>query len=175
MPESEARLDSSFQAWGQAVDLAQLQVHFHIPCQEEIDFALDLLETLIEPEFALLKGKLSKDERRRSLIILQSLVVGSFHLLPSIESEALPDPSPVPLTSQSQSRYSLYYQHLHSHLHSHPFAKNLRLRLLHEIGTLLGRLLSNDRSAGTKICHLDSLVADQSDDILSLKTALAVS
>ena len=110
---------------------------------EEIDFALDLLETLIEPELALLKKKLSKDEGRRSLIIVHSLVIGSFRLLPPIESEALFDPSPVSLTSQPSSRYPLYYQQLHSHLRSHRFAPNLRLRLLQEIGTLLGTLLSH--------------------------------
>ena len=119
-----------FQTWGQAANVAELQVRFHLPSVEEIEFAGELLETFVEPELQLLKEKssiLSKDERRRSLKILRSVVDGAFRLFPSI----------VPLTS----RYPIYYQHLPKQT----FVMDLRPRLLREIGTVLDRLVS-DRS-----------------------------
>ena len=121
---------------------------------------MDLIETFLEPELQLLKEKsekLSKDERRRSLKIIQSLANGFLYFLPPIDAEPA-DSSFVPLTAKSNSRYPIYYREIHSHLHEQRVAVTLRARLLQEIDTVL-----------------DRLVSELSDDIESITTALSVS
>ncbi|CAF1051733.1 unnamed protein product [Rotaria sp. Silwood1] len=79
-------------AWGQYVDFDKLQVQFHIPNDDEIDFACEFVNTFIYPELTLLneKGlKISNDERLRSLTIIQSIAVGCFRMIPRIESEQI--------------------------------------------------------------------------------------
>ena len=39
----------SFQAWGQYVDFDKLQVQFHIPNENEIDFACEFVNTFMYP------------------------------------------------------------------------------------------------------------------------------
>ncbi len=82
------------QAWGQSVDFDQLQLQFHIPNEDEIDFACEFINTFIYPELTLLneKGlKISNNERLRSLTIIQSIAIGCFRMIPSIESEQIQD------------------------------------------------------------------------------------
>ncbi|CAF4100985.1 unnamed protein product [Rotaria sp. Silwood2] len=80
--------------WGQNVDFNQIQVQYHIPNVDEIDFACDFVNTFIYSELALLKenfSKISKDERQRSLQIIYRIVVGCFRIVPRIESKPVQD------------------------------------------------------------------------------------
>ncbi|CAF4762748.1 unnamed protein product [Rotaria sp. Silwood1] len=137
-------------AWGQYVDFDKLQVQFHIPNDDEIDFACEFVNTFMYPELTLLneKGlKISNDERLRSLTIIQSIAVGCFRMIPRIESEQIQNliPSVVPYESKYQIQFPIYSQEL----------KNLRMRLLIDIGKLL-----------------DLLIENNSDDVASMTTAL---
>jgi hypothetical protein len=74
--------------------LEKLQVRFHIPNEDEIDFTCAFINTFIYPELTLLneKGlKISNNERLRSLTIIQSIVIGCFRMIPRIESEEVQD------------------------------------------------------------------------------------
>ncbi|CAF3608950.1 unnamed protein product [Rotaria sp. Silwood1] len=104
-------------AWGQYVDFDKLQVQFHIPNDDEIDFACEFVNTFMYPELTLLneKGlKISNDERLRSLTIIQSIAVGCFRMIPRIESEQIQNliPSVVPYESKYQIQFPIYSQEL---------------------------------------------------------------
>ncbi|CAF3831402.1 unnamed protein product, partial [Adineta steineri] len=47
-------------AWGQHVEFDKLQVKFHVPNEDEVDFACEFVETFIYPELELLNEKCSK-------------------------------------------------------------------------------------------------------------------
>jgi hypothetical protein len=82
------------QAWGQYVDFDKLQVQFHIPNDDEIDFVCEFVNTFIYPELTLLNetcSQMSNDERLRSLTLVESIAVGCFRIVPRIESKEVPD------------------------------------------------------------------------------------
>ncbi|CAF0870123.1 unnamed protein product, partial [Didymodactylos carnosus] len=140
-------------AWGEHVQFDNLQVQFHIPNAEEVDFACEFIKIYLYPELNLLteKGiKLSNDERLRSLTIVQSIAIGCLAMIPRINSKEVEDlvPSVAPYGSKFYVRYSVYAK-------QPEFDENLRLRLLTDIGKLI-----------------DALAENHSDDASSLKTAL---
>lgn len=78
--------------WGQSIDVDKIQVHFHIPNEDELDFARDFVETFIYPELDLLlqnDAKLSNEERSRSLTMVYHLALGCFRVIPRIPSTAV--------------------------------------------------------------------------------------
>ncbi|CAF4106147.1 unnamed protein product [Rotaria magnacalcarata] len=144
-------------AWGQNVDFDRIQVQYHIPNDEEIDFACDFVNTFMYPELTLLKEnfqKISKDERRRSLAIVYSIAVGCLRIVPRMESKEIQDIALtlVPCKLESHSLYPTYYKQSSS-----KFRENIRMRLLLDIGQLL-----------------DMLIENQSDDVVSIKNALSI-
>ncbi|CAF1351670.1 unnamed protein product, partial [Rotaria sordida] len=82
-------MDESFvdclpiRAWGQHVDFDQLQVQYHFPTVDEIDFACEFVNTFIYAELQLLNEKclnLSKEERLRSLTLIHYIAVGCLRM-----------------------------------------------------------------------------------------------
>ncbi|CAF5080692.1 unnamed protein product, partial [Rotaria sp. Silwood1] len=79
-------------AWGQAADFDHLQIQFHIPNIDEIDFACEFVETFIYFELRLLNEKclkISNNERLRSLTFIHHIAIGCFRMVPHIDSEKL--------------------------------------------------------------------------------------
>lgn len=71
------------------MDLDKLQMEFHIPSQDELDFARDFVETFMYAELNLLlqnDSKLSNEERSRSLAVVHQLARGCARVLPRIPS-----------------------------------------------------------------------------------------
>ncbi|CAF1238427.1 unnamed protein product [Rotaria sordida] len=158
--------------WGQNVDFDQIQVQYHIPNMDEIDFACDFVNTFLYSELTLLKenfSNISKYERRRSLTIINSIAIGCFRIVSRIESKEISDLvlSAVPCNSQSQSLYPIYYKQLNS-----KFRENLRMRLLLDIGKLLGKFCF--KLIAILRISLDMLIENQSDDVVSIKKALTI-
>ncbi|CAF1171345.1 unnamed protein product [Rotaria sordida] len=158
--------------WGQNVDFDQIQVQYHIPNIDEIDLACDFVNTFLYSELTLLKenfSNISKYERRRSLTIISSIAIGCFRIVSRIESKEISDLvlSAVPCNSQSQSLYPIYYKQLNS-----KFRENLRMRLLLDIGKLLGKFCF--KLIAILRISLDMLIENQSDDVVSIKTALTI-
>ncbi|UJR35822.1 hypothetical protein I4U23_028569 [Adineta vaga] len=142
-------------AWGQHVELDDLQVQFHVPNAEEVDFACEFVETFIYPELQLLNEKCSKmsnDERLRSLTLIRFMAIGCFRMVPRIDSPEVTNLvlSVVPFDTRKRAKYTLYAKEPN-------FKENLRIRLLTDIGNLL-----------------DVLVENHSDDASSMKTALKI-
>ncbi|CAF3576941.1 unnamed protein product [Rotaria sp. Silwood1] len=80
--------------WGQNADFDQIQVQYHIPNVDEIDFVCDFVNTFIYSELTFLKEnflKVSKDERLRSLTVISSLAIGCFRIVSRIESKEVPN------------------------------------------------------------------------------------
>ncbi|CAF3626445.1 unnamed protein product [Rotaria sp. Silwood1] len=135
-------IDESFidflpiRAWGQPTNADQVQVQYHIPNDDELDFVREFVETFMYVELDLLKeksSKLSNDERLRSLTIVHQIAIGCFRIVPRIGSSYVPNlvPTVVPYSAQSQAQYSIFSK-------QPKFRENLRLRLLIDIGKLLG-------------------------------------
>ena len=83
-----------WQAWGQHVEFDKLNVQFHIPNAEEVDFACELVEAFIYPELDLLNekcSKMSKEERLRSLTLVHYMAIGCLRMVPRIESNEIRD------------------------------------------------------------------------------------
>ncbi|CAF4539945.1 unnamed protein product, partial [Rotaria sp. Silwood2] len=142
-------------AWGQHVELDKLQVQFHIPNEEEVDFACEFVETFIYPELQLLNetcSKMSNEERLRSLTIIRFIAIGCFRMVPRIDSKEVSDLvlSVVSFDTKYRARYTLYAK-------QPQFRENLRIRLLNDIGKLV-----------------DVLVENHSDDASSIKIALKI-
>ncbi|UJR17800.1 hypothetical protein I4U23_004699 [Adineta vaga] len=126
-------------AWGKHVELDNLKPQFHIPNAEEISFACDIVETFLYRELTFLNEKdscISKDERLRSLTLLSSIIIGCLRMVPSVDSEEVPDlvPTLVSLESQYKTPCSIY-----------PcvpkFKENLRRRIINDLGNLLDHLI----------------------------------
>ena len=76
------------------MNINKLQVQFHIPNVDEIDFACEFVDTFFYPELNLLNEKIlqmSNNERLRSLSIILSIAIGCFHMVPRIESKEVND------------------------------------------------------------------------------------
>ncbi|CAF3884238.1 unnamed protein product [Rotaria sordida] len=150
-------IDESFnnflpiRAWGQHVDFDKLQVQYHIPNIDEIDFACEFVETFIYSELTLLNEKslkISNDERLRSLTIIYYISMGCLNMIPRIDSQNVQDL--VSSVVSCDSKYPIYHN-------KSKFRENLRMRLVIDIGKLL-----------------DVLVDNHSDDVKSIKTALKI-
>jgi len=79
-----------FQVWGQHVDFDKLQVKFHIPRIDEIDFACEFVETFIYSELAVLyenSVKISNDERLRSLTLVYYIATGCLVMISPTENK----------------------------------------------------------------------------------------
>ncbi|CAF3979958.1 unnamed protein product, partial [Rotaria sordida] len=138
-------------AWGQHVDFDKLQVQYHIPNIDEIDFACEFVETFIYSELTLLNEKslkISNDERLRSLTIIYYISMGCLNMIPRIDSQNVQDL--VSSVVSCDSKYPIYHN-------KSKFRENLRMRLVIDIGKLL-----------------DVLVDNHSDDVKSIKTALKI-
>ncbi|KAE8600768.1 hypothetical protein XENTR_v10013403 [Xenopus tropicalis] len=79
--------------WGKPGDLWNLNIKWHVPSAEEIDFAYYLLDTFLRPELQKLdcysSGELdmSRDEVQQCLAIVHNCLTGSGNLLPSLQGE----------------------------------------------------------------------------------------
>ncbi|CAF0768198.1 unnamed protein product [Adineta steineri] len=140
-------------AWGQYVNANKLQVQFHMPNVDEINFACEFVDTFIYSELTLLNEnnfQMSNTERLRSLTIIKSIANGCFRMVPRIKSKQVDDliPSVVPYDSKHQIQFSIYSK-------EPKFKENLRMRLLSDIGKLL-----------------DVLIENHSDDVSSITEAL---
>jgi hypothetical protein len=74
------------------VEFDKLQVQFHIPSAEEVDFACEFVEEFIYPELQLLNEKCSKmsnDERLRSFTLVHYMAIGCLRMFPRIDSEEI--------------------------------------------------------------------------------------
>ncbi len=63
---------------------------FHIPNEEEVDFACEFIEEFIYLELQLFNEKCSKmsnDERLRSLTLIHYMTMGCLRMIPRIQSE----------------------------------------------------------------------------------------
>ncbi|CAF4661195.1 unnamed protein product, partial [Rotaria sp. Silwood2] len=142
-------------AWGQYVEYDKLNVKFHIPNEEEINFACEFVETFMYLELKMLNEKctkMSNDERLRSLTLIHHIAIGCLRMVPRIESKEVQNlvSSIVPYDSKIQAQYSLYVK-------EPKFKENLRMHLLIDIGNLI-----------------DHLIAYHSDDASSIKIALKI-
>ncbi|CAF1048161.1 unnamed protein product [Adineta steineri] len=152
-------IDESFndylpiRSWGQSTDFDKLQVQFHIPNEEEMDFACEFINKFLYSELTLLNNKilkLSNNQRLRSLTIIQFIAIGCFTMIPRIETKQIDQliPSVVPHDSKYRIQNLIYSKQL-------KLKENLRMRLFIDIGKLL-----------------DILIENHSDDIYSIITAL---
>jgi len=147
----------SFRAWGHSVDFDQLQVQFHRPNDQEIDFAWEFIDTFLYPELTLLNDKgltISNNERLRSLTIIESIAIGCARMVSCIPNESVQDlgvHSSVPYRSKYQTQFPIYSRDRSE------TKENLRMRLLTDMEKLLDRLLEN-----------------HSDDVLSINKTLNV-
>ncbi|CAF4657490.1 unnamed protein product [Rotaria sp. Silwood1] len=142
-------------AWGQHVEYDKLDVKFHIPNKDEVDFACEFVETFIYLELKMLNEKctkMSNDERLRSLTLIHHIAMGCLRMVPRIESKEVKNlvSSIAPYDSKVQAQYSLYAK-------EPKFKENLRMRLLIDIGNLI-----------------DHLIVYHSDDASSIKIALKI-
>ncbi|CAF4157119.1 unnamed protein product, partial [Rotaria sordida] len=142
-------------AWGQHVEYDKINAKFHIPNEDEVDFACEFVEIFMYIELRILnenRTKISNDERLRSLTILYHIAIGCLRMVPRIESEEIKNlvSSIAPYSSNVQAQYSLYAK-------EPKFKENLRMRLLIDIGNLI-----------------DHLIAYHSDDASSIKIALKI-
>jgi hypothetical protein len=79
-----------FQVWGQQVDFDKLQVKFHIPRINEIDFACEFIETFIYSELGAIcenSVKISNDEQLRSLTLVYYIATGCLVMISPSESK----------------------------------------------------------------------------------------
>ncbi|CAF1354528.1 unnamed protein product, partial [Rotaria sordida] len=77
---------------GQHVEYDKINVIFHIPNEDEVDFACEFVETFMYLELRILKEnrtKISNDERLQTLTILHHIAVGCLRMVPRIESEEI--------------------------------------------------------------------------------------
>ncbi len=77
-------------AWGQHVEYDKLQVQFHIPNNDEVDFACEFIEKFLYLELKMLTQKcsiMSNDERLRSLTLIHHIAIGCLRMVPRIQSE----------------------------------------------------------------------------------------
>ncbi|CAF1410376.1 unnamed protein product, partial [Rotaria sordida] len=100
-------------AWGQHVEYDKINAKFHIPNEDEVDFACEFVEIFMYIELRILnenRTKISNDERLRSLTILYHIAIGCLRMVPRIESEEIKNlvSSIAPYSSNVQAQYSLY-------------------------------------------------------------------
>ncbi len=72
------------------MDYDKLQVKFHVPNEEEVDFACEFIEKFIYLELQMFNEKCSKmsnDERLRSLTLIHYMAIGCLRMVPRIQSE----------------------------------------------------------------------------------------
>ncbi|CAF4303396.1 unnamed protein product [Rotaria sp. Silwood2] len=100
-------------AWGQHVEYDKINVKFHVPNEEEVDFACEFVETFMYLELQMLNKKctdMSNDERLRSLTLIHYIAIGCLRMIPRIESKEVKNlvSSISPYGSKFQAQYSLY-------------------------------------------------------------------
>ncbi|XP_068089225.1 proteasome activator complex subunit 4 isoform X1 [Hyperolius riggenbachi] len=79
--------------WGKAGDLWNLNIRWHVPSAEEVEFAFSLLDNFLKPELEKLDcyvcGELdmSRDDVLQCLTIVHNCLTGSGNLLPPLQGE----------------------------------------------------------------------------------------
>ncbi|KAM5165243.1 proteasome activator complex subunit 4 [Mantella aurantiaca] len=79
--------------WGKAGDLWNLNIRWHVPSAEEVEFACYLLDNFLQPELDKLNRygsgelELSRDDIQQCLTIVQNCLTGSGNLLPPLQGE----------------------------------------------------------------------------------------
>lgn len=113
---------------------------------------------------------ISKNERLRSLTIIESIAIGCFRVIPPITSESIQNlinvPSSVPYVSKYRTEFPIC-----------KMKENLRMRLLIDIGKLLGtQIFCSLINKLIQKCFvfLDQLLQSHSDDVLSIEKASKV-
>ncbi|XP_039595074.1 proteasome activator complex subunit 4A isoform X2 [Polypterus senegalus] len=97
--------------WGKPGDLWNLNIHWHVPTNEEISFIFYVLDTFLQPELVKLQRhadgefEMSRDDRLQSLTIIQHCLMGSGSLLPSLNSEKITDLVPSLVSLEETSLY----------------------------------------------------------------------
>ncbi|CAF2652171.1 unnamed protein product [Rotaria sp. Silwood2] len=148
-------LKSLTYTWGQYVEYDKINVQFHVPNEEEVDFACEFVETFMYLELQILNEKctdISNDERLRLLTLIHHIAIGCLRMVSRIESKEVKNfvSSVSSHSSKVQAQYSLYAK-------EPKFKENLRMRLLIDIGNFI-----------------DHLIAYHSDDASSIKIALKI-
>uniref|UniRef100_A0A8C3XZU5 Proteasome activator subunit 4 n=1 Tax=Catharus ustulatus TaxID=91951 RepID=A0A8C3XZU5_CATUS len=79
--------------WGKPGDLWNLDIQWHVPSPEEINFAFYLLDTFLQPEltrleqYALGELEMSRDDVQQCLAIVHNCLIGSGNILPPLKGE----------------------------------------------------------------------------------------
>ncbi|KAL2305655.1 LOW QUALITY PROTEIN: hypothetical protein Nmel_003540 [Mimus melanotis] len=79
--------------WGKPGDLWNLDIQWHVPSSEEINFAFYLLDTFLQPEltrleqYALGELEMSRDDVQQCLAIVHNCLIGSGNILPPLKGE----------------------------------------------------------------------------------------
>jgi len=99
-------LEIPTQAWGKSIDYDKLDVRFHFPTDEEIELASEFIEKYLYSQIDFLKennSKLTNNQRLKSLTIIEAIGIGSFRLVPPIESQQ------IQAFESIQSKYQIQY------------------------------------------------------------------
>nr|DBA27145.1 TPA: hypothetical protein GDO54_011320 [Pyxicephalus adspersus] len=79
--------------WGKAGELWNLNIRWHVPSAEEVEFAFHLLDNFLQPELDKLNRygsgelELSRDDIQQCLTIVHNCLTGSGNLLPPLQGE----------------------------------------------------------------------------------------
>ncbi|PKU42955.1 proteasome activator complex subunit 4 [Limosa lapponica baueri] len=79
--------------WGKPGDLWNLDIQWHVPSSEEINFAFYLLDTFLQPEltklehYAIGELEMSRDDVQQCLAIVHNCLIGSGNILPPLKGE----------------------------------------------------------------------------------------
>jgi len=88
------------------IDYDKLDVRFHFPTDEEIELASEFIEKYLYSQIDFLKennSKLTNNQRLKSLTIIEAIGIGSFRLVPPIESQQ------IQAFESIQSKYQIQY------------------------------------------------------------------
>lgn len=76
------------------MDYNRLKVEFHVPNEDEVEFACEFVETYLYMELHLLNehcANMTNDQRLRSLTLIHSIALGCLRMVPRIESKPVED------------------------------------------------------------------------------------
>ena len=130
---------------------------------------------------------MTNDERLRSLTLIHCIAIGCLRMVPRIDSKEvlLGSSSVASCDSKYQAQYSVYAKEpskaermwsFFSKLFCSEFKENLRMRLIVDLGFLLGKPISRypQVSPSAWVSRIDHLISHHSDDASSIKVALKV-
>ena len=82
------------QAWGQQIPYDRLEPRFHIPNEDEVDFACEFVDVFLYQQIELLNENCSNmfnEERLRSLTLIHAIAIGCLRMAPRIPSDEVLD------------------------------------------------------------------------------------